>query len=129
MFAEILEKCNIVTTPGSGFGPAGEGFVRASAFGAWVEQGCLRACLLGLLSLAARQPPQPEPAAGPHRLFTMSLITQTPPCRPPRERAGGSGEPFFRAAARRRGNAACALDPLAVLPRWLAATSACRLVT
>jgi hypothetical protein len=33
VFAEILEKCNIVTTPGSGFGPAGEGFVRASAFG------------------------------------------------------------------------------------------------
>ena len=29
VFAEILEKCNIVTTPGSGFGPAGEGFVRA----------------------------------------------------------------------------------------------------
>lgn len=37
VFAEILEKCNIVTTPGSGFGPAGEGFVRASAFGSrWV---------------------------------------------------------------------------------------------
>lgn len=33
VFAEILEKCNIVTTPGSGFGPAGEGYVRASAFG------------------------------------------------------------------------------------------------
>lgn len=33
MFAEILQKCDIVTTPGSGFGPAGEGFVRASAFG------------------------------------------------------------------------------------------------
>lgn len=33
VFAEILERCNIVTTPGSGFGPAGEGFVRASAFG------------------------------------------------------------------------------------------------
>jgi len=33
VFAEILTKCNIVTTPGSGFGPAGEGFVRASAFG------------------------------------------------------------------------------------------------
>jgi LL-diaminopimelate aminotransferase len=33
VFTEILEKCNIVTTPGSGFGPAGEGFVRASAFG------------------------------------------------------------------------------------------------
>jgi LL-diaminopimelate aminotransferase len=32
VFAEILDKCNVVTTPGSGFGPAGEGFVRASAF-------------------------------------------------------------------------------------------------
>ena len=32
VFADILEKCNIVTTPGSGFGPAGEGFVRVSAF-------------------------------------------------------------------------------------------------
>ena len=29
---QILQKCDIVTTPGSGFGPAGEGFVRASAF-------------------------------------------------------------------------------------------------
>lgn len=33
VFSEILEKCQIVTTPGSGFGPAGEGFVRFSAFG------------------------------------------------------------------------------------------------
>ena len=33
VFADILEKCDIVTTPGSGFGSAGEGFVRASAFG------------------------------------------------------------------------------------------------
>ncbi|KAH7421320.1 hypothetical protein KP509_13G050800 [Ceratopteris richardii] len=33
VFAEILEKAHIVTTPGSGFGPAGEGFIRASAFG------------------------------------------------------------------------------------------------
>eukprot|EP00889_Picochlorum_renovo_P003580 jgi/Picre1/30610/NNA_005971.t1 len=33
VFAEILEKCDIVTTPGSGFGAAGDGFVRASAFG------------------------------------------------------------------------------------------------
>ncbi|KAL4853971.1 LL-diaminopimelate aminotransferase [Chlorella vulgaris] len=33
VFAEVLEKCDIVTTPGSGFGPGGEGFVRASAFG------------------------------------------------------------------------------------------------
>lgn len=33
VFSEILTKCDIVTTPGSGFGAAGEGFVRASAFG------------------------------------------------------------------------------------------------
>ncbi|RLN33774.1 putative LL-diaminopimelate aminotransferase, chloroplastic [Panicum miliaceum] len=33
VFAEILEKVNVVTTPGSGFGPGGEGFVRVSAFG------------------------------------------------------------------------------------------------
>ncbi|CAG9466469.1 unnamed protein product [Pedinophyceae sp. YPF-701] len=32
-FQDILSKCNIVVTPGSGFGNAGEGFVRASAFG------------------------------------------------------------------------------------------------
>ncbi|KAK1431245.1 hypothetical protein QVD17_14564 [Tagetes erecta] len=33
VFSEILEKTHVVTTPGSGFGPAGEGFVRVSAFG------------------------------------------------------------------------------------------------
>ena len=33
VFTEILTKCDIVTTPGSGFGPAGDGFIRASAFG------------------------------------------------------------------------------------------------
>lgn len=33
VFAEILEKTHLVTTPGSGFGPAGEGFIRVSAFG------------------------------------------------------------------------------------------------
>jgi len=33
VFAKILSECDIVTTPGSGFGPSGEGFVRASAFG------------------------------------------------------------------------------------------------
>jgi aspartate/methionine/tyrosine aminotransferase len=32
VFAEILEKADVVTTPGSGFGPGGEGFVRVSAF-------------------------------------------------------------------------------------------------
>lgn len=33
VFSEILEKTHVVTTPGSGFGPAGEGFIRVSAFG------------------------------------------------------------------------------------------------
>ncbi|KAJ4976966.1 hypothetical protein NE237_002072 [Protea cynaroides] len=33
VFAEILEKTHVVTTPGGGFGPGGEGFVRISAFG------------------------------------------------------------------------------------------------
>ncbi len=32
-FSFILENAHIVTTPGSGFGPAGEGYVRFSAFG------------------------------------------------------------------------------------------------
>jgi LL-diaminopimelate aminotransferase len=44
VFAEILEKCHVVTTPGAGFGPAGQGFVRFSAFGhrADVEEACRR---------------------------------------------------------------------------------------
>ena len=33
VFGEILEKTHVVTTPGSGFGPAGDGFIRVSAFG------------------------------------------------------------------------------------------------
>lgn len=31
-FRLLLERCHIVTTPGSGFGPSGEGFVRLTAF-------------------------------------------------------------------------------------------------
>ena len=44
VFAQILEKCQVVTTPGAGFGPAGQGFVRFSAFGhrADVEEACRR---------------------------------------------------------------------------------------
>jgi LL-diaminopimelate aminotransferase len=44
VFAEILDKCQVVTTPGSGFGPAGESFIRFSAFGhrADVEEACAR---------------------------------------------------------------------------------------
>ncbi|QQO10796.1 LL-diaminopimelate aminotransferase [Breznakiella homolactica] len=44
VFGEILEKCHVVTTPGSGFGPAGESFIRFSAFGhrSDVEEACRR---------------------------------------------------------------------------------------
>ena len=33
VFAEILEEAHVVVTPGAGFGPAGEEFIRFSAFG------------------------------------------------------------------------------------------------
>lgn len=42
VFSEILEKTHLVTTPGSGFGPGGEGFVRVSAFGH--RENILEAC-------------------------------------------------------------------------------------
>ena len=32
-FDKLLGECHVVGTPGSGFGPAGEGFFRLSAFG------------------------------------------------------------------------------------------------
>jgi LL-diaminopimelate aminotransferase len=49
-FAEILEKCQVVTTPGSGFGPAGQSFIRFSAFGhrADIEEACRRLAKLKL---------------------------------------------------------------------------------
>jgi LL-diaminopimelate aminotransferase len=44
VFSEILEKCQVITTPGSGFGPAGQSFIRFSAFGhrSDVEEACKR---------------------------------------------------------------------------------------
>lgn len=33
VFNQILEKTHIVTIPGKGFGPAGEGYIRVGAFG------------------------------------------------------------------------------------------------
>jgi LL-diaminopimelate aminotransferase len=44
VFSQILEKCQVVTTPGAGFGPAGSGYIRFSAFGhrADVEEACNR---------------------------------------------------------------------------------------
>lgn len=43
-FEEVLENAHIVCTPGSGFGPAGEGFLRFSAFGHrhQIEEAALR---------------------------------------------------------------------------------------
>ena len=44
VFAEILEKCQVVTTPGAGFGPAGQGYIRFSSFGHRedIEDACRR---------------------------------------------------------------------------------------
>jgi len=44
VFSQILDKCQVVTTPGAGFGPAGNGYIRFSAFGhrADVEEACNR---------------------------------------------------------------------------------------
>jgi LL-diaminopimelate aminotransferase len=32
-FDKLLEETNVIGTPGSGFGPAGEGYFRLSSFG------------------------------------------------------------------------------------------------
>ncbi|WP_147634822.1 LL-diaminopimelate aminotransferase [Treponema pectinovorum] len=44
IFDLILDECNVVTTPGSGFGPSGESFVRFSSFGhrSDVQEACKR---------------------------------------------------------------------------------------
>ena len=44
IFDRILNECHVVTTPGSGFGPAGESYIRFSCFGhrADVEEACKR---------------------------------------------------------------------------------------
>lgn len=41
-FSDILEKIQVVTIPGAGFGPGGEGFLRMSAFAP--RENCLEAC-------------------------------------------------------------------------------------
>jgi len=42
MFSKILEESQIVTIPGAGFGPGGEGFLRRSAFAS--REMCEEAC-------------------------------------------------------------------------------------
>lgn len=51
VFDRILDECRVVTTPGAGFGPSGESFIRFSAFGH--KENVLKACdrLSGALSL------------------------------------------------------------------------------
>jgi LL-diaminopimelate aminotransferase len=43
-FDKLLNECHVVGTPGSGFGPSGEGYFRLSAFGSQenVEEAVLR---------------------------------------------------------------------------------------
>jgi len=43
-FSEILESAQVVTIPGAGFGPGGEGYLRLSAFASRenVEEACTR---------------------------------------------------------------------------------------
>lgn len=36
-FERFLHQMNLITTPGAGFGPSGEGYLRLSAFGQWDE--------------------------------------------------------------------------------------------
>lgn len=50
VFDLILDKCHVVTTPGAGFGPAGESFIRFSSFGhrSSVEEACKRLATLKL---------------------------------------------------------------------------------
>ncbi len=44
IFDRILDECHVVTTPGSGFGPSGESYIRFSCFGhrADIEEACKR---------------------------------------------------------------------------------------
>ena len=50
MFDKILDECHVVTTPGAGFGPAGESFIRFSSFGhrEAVKEACRRLANLKL---------------------------------------------------------------------------------
>ncbi|GMO46951.1 MAG: LL-diaminopimelate aminotransferase [Termitinemataceae bacterium] len=52
VFAKILQTCQVVTTPGAGFGPAGQSFIRFSAFGhrADVQEACERLSRLQRMS-------------------------------------------------------------------------------
>jgi LL-diaminopimelate aminotransferase len=65
-FEAVLESCAVVTTPGSGFGPSGESFLRFSAFGHRedVEEACSRLSLRLSLPLSIRLSSQLEGRLG-----------------------------------------------------------------
>ena len=50
IFDRILDQCHIITTPGAGFGPAGESFIRFSSFGhhSDIQEACRRLASLTL---------------------------------------------------------------------------------
>ncbi len=50
LFDRILDQCHVVVTPGAGFGPAGESFIRFSSFGhrSDIEEACRRLSQLDL---------------------------------------------------------------------------------
>ena len=52
IFDKILDECRVVTTPGSGFGPSGESYLRFSCFGHRddVREACRRLSQLNLMS-------------------------------------------------------------------------------
>ena len=100
MFAEILEKCDIVTTPGSGFGPGGEPRAAVLSLLLLLESCCWGLlepiCASGALWLG-RLPSQPRTSiAGPQR----EPAPPTAPLRLPAARARcPAGEGFVRASA------------------------------
>ena len=49
-FSTILEKTQVVTIPGAGFGPGGEGYLRLSAFAP--REGIVEACERLIAALA-----------------------------------------------------------------------------
>merc|ERR1712220_8713 len=59
MFSKILEESQIVTIPGAGFGPGGEGFLRLSAF---ASARCARRRASVSRSQASQRRPSPRKA-------------------------------------------------------------------
>jgi len=57
IFTRLLEEAHLLVTPGSGFGPTGEGFIRLSAFG---EQGAIAEAATRLSNFLRNRLPEPS---------------------------------------------------------------------